>query len=78
MKDSKLICGIGINDKSRPAWIGDNQYKTIYHLENMIKRCYDKNVLLGDQIILAVLFLITSSITSYFYDWASEQIGFVF
>ena len=78
MKDSKLICGIGINDKSRPAWIGDNNTKQYIIWKNMIKRCYDKKCLIRRPDYIGCSVSDNFKHYSYFYDWVSEQIGFGF
>ena len=78
MTNSKLICGIGINDKSRPAWIGDNHTKQYIIWKNMIKRCYDKKCLIRRPDYIGCSVSDNFKHYSYFYDWVSEQIGFGF
>ena len=76
MKDSKLICGIGINDKSRPAWIGDNHTKQYNLWSSMLHRCYDPKKHARSPTYVGCSVSDNFKNYSYFYDWCHAQIGF--
>ena len=73
---SKLVCGKGFNDKTRPVFVDGKSVKEYKSWQNMLKRCFSekyqtlyptyKGCNVSDNFLNY----------SYFYDWCQKQIGF--
>ena len=73
---SKLVCGVGLNDKTRPARVDGKDVKEYTLWKDMLKRCFSekhqthrptyKDCNVSDSFLYY----------SYFYDWCHKQIGF--
>ncbi|WPJ68910.1 putative HNH homing endonuclease [Acinetobacter phage AB_SZL4] len=73
---SKLVCGYGLNDKTRPSYINGVEVKEYLHWASMIKRCDKKNI--SKKFMHYIDCEVSDNFKnySYFYDWCQEQIGF--
>lgn len=72
-----LVYGVGVNDRSRPAYINNKATKEYDHWVGMLERCFGKN----KHISLRETYLncnCSDGFKSYshFYDWCQTQIGF--
>ena len=73
---SKLVYGVGFNDKTRPVFVDGKSVKEYKSWQNMLKRCFSekyqtlyptyKGCNVSDNFLNY----------SYFYDWCQGQIGF--
>jgi len=73
---SKLVCGVGFNDKTRPVFVDGKPVKEYALWQQMLRRCFSekyqtlyptyKGCNVSDNFLRY----------SYFYDWCQEQIGF--
>ena len=73
---SKLVLGVGVNDKTRPAKVDGKIVKQYDLWRDMLKRCFSEKL----QTICPTYKGCNVSDNflnySYFYDWCKEQIGF--
>ncbi len=76
MKDSKLICGVGINDKTRPSSINGKITKEYNLWLNMLHRCYDPKKHARSPTYVGCSVSDNFKNYSYFYDWCHNQTGF--
>ncbi len=73
---SKLVFGVGVNDRGRPAWVDGKPVKEYDLWIGMLRRCFSekcqtlyptyKGCNVSDNFLHY----------SFFYDWCQEQIGF--
>ena len=73
---SKLVWGVGVNDKTRPAFVDGKNVKEYKLWQSMLSRCFSekyqtlyptyKGCNVSDNFLHY----------SFFYDWCQEQIGF--
>ena len=56
---SKLVCGKGFNDKTRPANVDGKKVKEYKLWQDMLERCFSENTKHVNQPIKVVMFLIT-------------------
>ena len=56
---SKLVYGVGVNDKTRPAWVDGKIVKEYELWQSMLNRCLVKSIKHVNQPIKVVMFLIT-------------------
>ena len=73
---SKLVCGVGINDRTRPAFVDGKPVKEYDLWKSMLKRCFSdkyqtryttyKGCNISDNFLHY----------SFFYNWCHQQIGF--
>ena len=73
---SKLVCGKGVNDRSRPAVVDGKHVKQYDLWKSMLQRCFSekyqnkyptyKGCSVSDNFLNY----------SFFYDWCQEQVGF--
>lgn len=74
---SNLIYGVGLNDRSRPAYITNKATKEYDHWIGMIERCYAKNKHIKSRLTYQNCSVSENFKSySYFYDWCQNQIGF--
>ena len=72
-----LIYGVGINDRSRPAYIINKVTKEYDHWIGMLERCYGKNKHIKSRPTYQLCECSENFKSySYFYDWCQNQIGF--
>ena len=72
----KLVCGVGFNDKTRPAKVDGKNVKEYSLWKHMLERCFSEK--------LQTLYPTYKGCNvsdnflnySFFYDWCQEQIGF--
>ena len=60
---TKLVCGAGFNDKTRPANVDGKDVKEYGLWRSMLERCFSENIKHAIQPIKVVMFLITFLIT---------------
>ena len=73
---SKLVCGVGFNDKTKPVFVDGKKVKEYILWQSMLNRCFSekyqtlyptyKGCNVSDNFLHY----------SFFYDWCQEQIGF--
>ena len=66
---SKLVCGVGLNDKTRPANVDGKKVKEYSLWQDMLTRCFSESTKHINPHIKVVMFLIT------FYTTATSTIG---
>ena len=72
-----LIYGVGINDRSRPAYINNKATKEYDHWIGMLERCYGKNKTIKSRHTYDLCECSENFKSySYFYDWCQNQVGF--
>lgn len=72
----KLVCGVGINEKTRPAKVNDKKTKEYALWYNMIQRCYYEKLHTRRATYVGCTVSENFKNYSYFYDWCQKQIGF--
>ena len=71
------VYGVGINDRSRPAYFDNKATKEYDHWIGMLERCYGKNKhIKSRQTYQSCECSENFKSYSYFYDWCQNQIGF--
>jgi len=73
---SKLVCGVGLNDKTRPTWIGGKIVKEYHLWQNVLKRCFSDKLQTRQPTYKGCNVSDNFLNYSYFYDWCQEQTGF--
>lgn len=76
MKNPKLVCGGGINDKTRPTYINGKITKEYNLWQGMLNRCYCPKTHAKYQAYIGCGVSDNFKSYSYFYDWCQNQIGF--
>lgn len=76
MTDSKLVCGVGINDKSRPTKISGKYTREYVLWKAMLERCYYQRLHARRQTYIDCCVSDNFKHYSQFYDWCQQQIGF--
>ena len=72
----KLVCGVGFNDKTRPAWVDGKMAKEYQLWQNMLKRCFSDKLQTRRPTYRGCSVSDNFLNYSYFYDWCRGQIGF--
>ena len=73
---SKLVCGKGFNDKTRPANVDGKMVKEYKLWESMLSRCFSEKYQTRQPTYKDCNVSDNFLNYSYFYDWCQEQIGF--
>ena len=73
---SKLVCGFGFNDKSRPVNVDGKIVKEYALWQDMLKRCFSEKYQTRCPTYKGCNVSDNFLNYSYFYDWCQEQIGF--
>ena len=73
---SKLVYGVGFNDKTRPAWVDGKPVKEYDLWQSMLSRCFSEKYQTRYPTYKGCNVSDNFLNYSFFYDWCQEQIGF--
>ena len=73
---SKLLCGVGFNDKTKPVFVDGKIVKEYDLWQNMLKRCFSEKLRTRSPTYKGCNVSDNFLNYSYFYDWCQEQTGF--
>ena len=73
---SKLVCGVGFNDKTRPCWVDGKNVKEYKLWQGMLERCFSEKLQTRRPTYRGCSVSDNFLHYSFFYDWCQEQIGF--
>ena len=73
---SRLVCGIGVNDKTRPARVDGKLVKEYDLWHDMLKRCFSEKLQTRQPTYKGCSVSDNFLNYSFFYDWCQEQTGF--
>ena len=73
---SKLVWGVGFNDKTRPANVDGKSVKEYALWQNMLKRCFSEECQNKQPTYKGCNVSDNFLNYAYFYDWCHKQIGF--
>jgi len=73
---SRLVCGVGFNDKTRPTWIDGKPVKEYQLWADMLKRCFSEKYQTLSPTYKGCSVSDNFLNYSYFYDWCYKQTGF--
>ena len=73
---SKLVCGVGFNDKTRPTFVDGKIVKEYTLWQDMLKRCFSEEYQTHKPTYKGCNVSDNFLNYSYFYDWCQGQIGF--
>ena len=73
---SKLVYGVGFNDRSRPTWVDGKIVKEYDLWHSMIQRCYSEKFQNNHTAYKGCSVSNNFLNYSFFYDWCQEQVGF--
>ena len=73
---AKLVCGVGFNDKTRPAKVDGKHVKEYKLWQDMLSRCFSEKLQTHRPTYRGCNVSDNFLHYSFFYDWCQEQIGF--
>ena len=73
---SKLVYGVGVNDKTRPCWVDGKPVKEYDLWTDMLKRCFSEKLQTRQPTYKGCNVSDNFLNYSFFYDWCQEQVGF--
>ena len=73
---SKLVCGVGFNDKTKPVFVDGKKVKEYKLWQDMLKRCFSEKLQTRCPTYKGCNVSDNFLNYSFFYDWCQEQIGF--
>ena len=73
---TKLVYGVGINDKTRPAKVDGKKVKEYQLWQSMLERCFGEKLQTRYPTYKGCNVSDNFLNYRYFYDWCQEQIGF--
>ena len=73
---SKLVCGVGFNDKTKPVFVDGKKVKEYVLWTDMLKRCFSEKYQTRRPTYKGCNVSDNFLNYSFFYDWCQEQIGF--
>mgnify|MGYP003433760200 FL=1 len=73
---SKLVCGVGFNDKTKPTKIDGKIVKEYDLWQSMLERCFSEKYQTHQPTYKGCNVSDNFLNYCYFYDWCQEQIGF--
>ena len=73
---SKLVCGAGFNDKTRPSNVDGKNVKEYVLWQSMLERCFSEKLQTRYPTYKGCNVSDNFLHYSFFYDWCQEQIGF--
>ena len=73
---SKLVCGVGFNDKTRPVFVDGKSVKEYKLWQDMLRRCFIEKYQTRYPTYKGCNVSDNFLNYSYFYDWCQGQIGF--
>ena len=73
---SKLVCGVGFNDKTKPAKVDGKKVKEYDLWQSMLKRCFSEKYQTHRPTYKGCNVSDNFLNYNYFYDWCQEQVGF--
>ena len=73
---SKLVCGAGFNDKTRPSNVDGKNVKEYVLWQSMLERCFSEKLQTRRPTYKGCNVSDNFLNYAYFYDWCHKQIGF--
>lgn len=73
---SKLVCGVGVNDRKYPAKVNGKNTKEYDLWSSLLKRCYSPSTHRKRPTYIGCSVSENFKNFTYFYEWAQKQIGF--
>ena len=73
---SKLVCGVGFNDKTKPTWLDGKIVKEYDLWKDMLNRCFSEKYQTLHPTYKGCNVSDNFLHYSFFYNWCQEQIGF--
>ena len=70
------MCGVGINDKTKPTWVDGKIVKEYDLWTGVLERCFSEKLQTRCSTYKGCNVSDNFLTYSYFYDWCQEQIGF--
>lgn len=73
---SKLVCGVGVNDKTRTVYVDGKHVKEYELWNSMLRRCFSEKEQTRYPTYKGCSVSDNFLNYSYFYDWCHKQVGF--